>query len=301
MLCQNRLFSSPWWAQTLFFFLGCRHRSYRPLLHKHVDKWFFVNFVAGDIYSVTKQLLEPAPWACFPFSLVIICLHASGPWAASPPMTGGSMKELIYNCNWGTGFLKAFFALMKFTGTGRLVCSQKVLVFFSNVLIWFVLATTNKVKLAQRVAMSWNPNAKFVIRVFTLRWGWRRKNVIKAIVAFLCGGAFALAKPCNYEWYPLWPALLSVPGCRNWICSTHPCKTRDNLWPELSLPAFAARSDAFSPLILARSLKKSLPCHKQAVLTQEKMTALPAERLSDPISVGLPGWAPAHCTCWERH
>ena len=82
-----------------FFFFGCRHRSYRPLLRKHVDKWFFVNFVAGDIYSVTKQLLEPAPWACFPFRLVIICLHASGPWAASPPMTGGSMKELIYNCN----------------------------------------------------------------------------------------------------------------------------------------------------------------------------------------------------------
>lgn len=83
------------------FFLGCRHHSYRPLLHKHVDKWSFVNFVAGDIYSVTKQLLELAPWACLPFRLVIICLHASGPWAASPPMTGGSMKELIYNCNWG--------------------------------------------------------------------------------------------------------------------------------------------------------------------------------------------------------
>lgn len=58
---------------------------------------------------------------------------------------------------------------MKFTGTSGLVCSQKVLVFFSHVLIWFVLATRKKVKLAQRVAMSWNPNAKFVIRVFTLR------------------------------------------------------------------------------------------------------------------------------------
>ncbi len=64
---------------------------------------------------------------------------------------------------------------MKFTGTGRLVWSQKVLVFFSNVLIWFVLAMSKKVKLAQRVAMSWNPNAKFVIHVFTLRWGWRKK------------------------------------------------------------------------------------------------------------------------------
>lgn len=31
------------------------------------------------------------------------------------------------------------------------------------------------------------------------------------------------------------------------------------------------------------------------------MTALPTERLSDPISVGLPGCPPAHCTCWERH
>lgn len=97
VFCQNRLFSSPRW--TLFF--GCRHHGYRPLLHKHVDKWSFVNFVAGDIYSVTKQLLELAPWACFPFSLVIIFLHASGPWAVSPPMTGGSMKELIYNCNRG--------------------------------------------------------------------------------------------------------------------------------------------------------------------------------------------------------
>lgn len=83
------------------FFLGCHLHSYRPLLHKHVDKWSFVNFVTGDIYSLTKQLLELAPWACFPFRLVISCPHGSGPWAASPPMTGGSMKELIYNCNWG--------------------------------------------------------------------------------------------------------------------------------------------------------------------------------------------------------
>lgn len=64
---------------------------------------------------------------------------------------------------------------MKFTGIGRLVACQKVLVFFSNVLIWFVLATSKKVKLAHRVAMSQNPNAKFVIHVFTLRWGWRKK------------------------------------------------------------------------------------------------------------------------------
>lgn len=101
ILCYVRTgyFPLPDGLRHFFFFFGCRHRSYRPLLHKHVDKWFFVNFVAGDIYSVTKQLLEPALWACFPFSLVIICLHASGPWAASPPMTGGSMKELIYNCN----------------------------------------------------------------------------------------------------------------------------------------------------------------------------------------------------------
>lgn len=82
-------------------FFGCHHHGYRPLLHKHVDKWPFVNFVAGDIYSVTKQLLELAPWACFLFSLVIIFPHASGPWAVSPPMTGGSMKELFYNCNRG--------------------------------------------------------------------------------------------------------------------------------------------------------------------------------------------------------
>lgn len=33
---------------------------------------------------------------------------------------------------------------MKFTGIGRLVACQKVLVFFSNVLIWFVLATSKK-------------------------------------------------------------------------------------------------------------------------------------------------------------
>lgn len=31
------------------------------------------------------------------------------------------------------------------------------------------------------------------------------------------------------------------------------------------------------------------------------MTALPAEGLCDPISVGLPGCPCAHCTCWERH
>lgn len=99
---------------------------------------------------------------------------------------------------------------MELTGTNRLVCSQKVSLFFSYVLIWFLLATWKKVKLAQRIAMSWDPDAKFVIHVFTLRWGWRKKNVIKAIVAVLCRGAFALAKPCNYERYPLWPALLSV-------------------------------------------------------------------------------------------
>lgn len=58
---------------------------------------------------------------------------------------------------------------MKFTGTSELVKSQKVLVFFGNMLIWFVLATSKKVELAQRVAMSWNPNAKFVIHDFTLR------------------------------------------------------------------------------------------------------------------------------------
>lgn len=71
---------------------------------------------------------------------------------------------------------------MKFTGTAKLVQSQKILVFFSYVLIWFVLATrekekkTKKTKLALRVAMSRNPNAKFVIRVFTLRWGLRGKK-----------------------------------------------------------------------------------------------------------------------------
>lgn len=87
-LCQNRFSSSPWWAQMhLFFSFGFRHHSCRPLLHKHVDKRSIVNFGAGDIYSVTKQLLELAPWACFPFRQVISCLHASGPWATSPPMT----------------------------------------------------------------------------------------------------------------------------------------------------------------------------------------------------------------------
>lgn len=103
---------------------------------------------------------------------------------------------------------------MKLTGTSRLIRSQKVLVFFSYVLIWFVLATSKKVKLAQTVAMSWNPNAKFVIHVFLLWGGVIGKNVIKAIVAVLCGGAFASAKPCNYEWYPLWPAFLSVPAAK---------------------------------------------------------------------------------------
>lgn len=108
--------------------------------------------------------------------------------------------------------LKAFFfPLVELTGTNRLVCSQKVSLFFSYVLIRFLLAVWKKVKLAERIAMSWDPDAKIVIHVFTLRWGWR-KNVIKAIVAVLCGGAFALAKPCNYERYPLWPALLSVPA-----------------------------------------------------------------------------------------
>lgn len=70
---------------------------------------------------------------------------------------------------------------MKFTSTAKLVQSQKILVFFSYVLIWFVLATREKEKkktqLALRVAMSRNPNAKFVIRVFTLRWGLREKKM----------------------------------------------------------------------------------------------------------------------------
>lgn len=35
---------------------------------------------------------------------------------------------------------------MKFTGTAKLVQSQKILVFFSYVLIWFVLATREKEK-----------------------------------------------------------------------------------------------------------------------------------------------------------
>lgn len=60
---------------------------------------------------------------------------------------------------------------MKFTGTSRLIHSQKVLVFFSYVLMWFVLATSKKVKLAQTVAMSWNPIAKFVIHVFYFEVG----------------------------------------------------------------------------------------------------------------------------------
>lgn len=97
VMSEQAIFLSLMCSDTVF--VGCRHHSYRPLLHKHVDKWSFVSVVAGDIYSVTKQLLELAPWACFPFRLVISCLHASGPWAASPPMTGSSMKELIYNCN----------------------------------------------------------------------------------------------------------------------------------------------------------------------------------------------------------
>lgn len=68
---------------------------------------------------------------------------------------------------------------------------------------------------------------------------------------------------------------------------THPCKTRDNLWPELSSPAFSPCSNSF-PTHLAHSLK-SLP---SLLLTRwsHKMTALPTERLSDPISVRLPGW-----------
>ena len=41
-----------------------------------------------------------------------------------------------------------------------------------------------------RVAMSLNPNAKFVVNVFTLRRGWR-KNVMKAIVVFVCGEGWA--------------------------------------------------------------------------------------------------------------
>lgn len=48
--------------------------------------------------------------------------------------------------------------------------------------------------------------------MFLLWGGVGGKIVIKAIVAVLCGGAFALAKPCNYERYSLWPALLSVPA-----------------------------------------------------------------------------------------
>lgn len=55
------------------------------------------------------------------------------------------------------------------------------------------------------------------------------------------------------------------PVCKNWICSTHPCKTQDNLWPELSSPAFAAPSNAF-PIHLAHSLE-SLPSHKRPALT----------------------------------
>lgn len=34
---------------------------------------------------------------------------------------------------------------------------------------------------------------------FYFEVGLEEKNVIKAIVAVLRGGAFALAKPCNYE------------------------------------------------------------------------------------------------------
>lgn len=88
------------------------------------------------------------------------------------------------------------------------------------------------------------------------------------------------------------------PCNKNWICSTHPCKKQDNLWPELSSPAFPPQSNSF-PTHLAYSLK-SLPSTK-LTWWSHKMTALPTERLSDPISVGLPGCPPAHCTCWERH
>lgn len=49
------------------------------------------------------------------------------------------------------------------------------------------------------------------------------------------------------------------PWSRNWICSTHPCKTQDNLWPELSSPAFAVQSNP-NPIHLGHSLK-SLPSH----------------------------------------
>lgn len=42
-------------------------------------------------------------------------------------------------------------------------------------------------------------------------------------------------------------------------------------------------------------------CHlisdRANTMITKKMTALSAERLSDPISVGLPGCPPAHCTC----
>lgn len=90
------IFLSPMgWLLFFLSLLACHHHSYRALLQKHVDKWSFVNFDISNIYSVTKQLLELALWAGFLFRLVISCLEANGPWAASPPMTGAPSRNLF--------------------------------------------------------------------------------------------------------------------------------------------------------------------------------------------------------------
>lgn len=149
---------------------------------------------------------------------------------------------------------------MKFTGTGRLVCSQKVLVFFSNMLIWFVLATRKKVKLAQS-SHELESQCQICHPCFYFEVGLEEKNVIKAIVAALCGGAFALAKPCNYEWYPLWPALLSVPVAKIGFVSHTPARRKIIFDPNCRHLHAQTEGNAF-PTHLAHSLK-SLPSHRR--------------------------------------
>lgn len=91
---QNKLFSVPWWHQALSLAVVTTVKKKRYGI-KMLTNGPFVNFVACCICSVTKQLLEPAPWACFLFRLVISCLHASGPWATRPPMMGAPSRNLF--------------------------------------------------------------------------------------------------------------------------------------------------------------------------------------------------------------
>ena len=69
---------------------GFHRHSYRHLCCKHVDKWSFVNPVAGDIYWVTKRLLETGSVGLLSIqgSDRLSARQPASPSLLSPPMTG---------------------------------------------------------------------------------------------------------------------------------------------------------------------------------------------------------------------